>query len=298
MDYAFFSSSHDRAAHLRADDAWRRADGELKVLVMGGEHVATVTDEMIDQVGSHGPALRWSEESEVPEGDWIFLGLHHGKRYAAVVVDRVPPEMQPQSLRMIGPMLDPADASVAVHAVGIARWHQSHRFCSKCGAETQVAAAGHERVCGQCRTHHFPRTDPAVIMLITDDQDRALLGRQPSWPAGRFSTLAGFVEPGESLDDAVRREVSEEVGVEVGEVTYAGSQPWPFPSSLMLGFFGKATSSDITVDAAEIAEARWFTREEVTEMTASTDLLLPPNVSISRALIQEWHGGQIHGKWA
>lgn len=135
-------------------------------------------------------------------------------------------------------------------------------------------------------------------MLITDDQDRALLGRQPSWPEGRFSTLAGFVEPGESLDDAVRREVKEEVGVDVGDVTYAGSQPWPFPSSLMLGFFGKATSADIVVDANEIAEARWFTREEVTEMTASTDLLLPPNVSISRALIQEWHGGQIHGKWA
>src|SRR5690606_16875353 len=119
-------------------------------------------------------------------------------------------DLQPQSLRMIGPTLDPDEASAAVHAVGLARWHQNHRFCAKCGRPTQVAAAGHERVCVTCGAHHFPRTDPAVIMLITDEQDRALLGRQAAWPEGRFSTLAGFVEPGESLDDAVRREVLEE----------------------------------------------------------------------------------------
>jgi len=288
VDFAFFRSTHDRSAHLRKDDVWRTSDGELKVLVLGGEHVATVD----------GGAIRWADETEVPDGEWAFLGYRDGVRYAAVMVDRVPAELQPQSLRMIGPMLDPNEASAAVHAVGLARWHQSHTFCAKCGQPTQVYAAGHERICPACGTHHFPRTDPAVIMLITDDQDRALLGRQPSWPEGRFSTLAGFVEPGESLDDAVRREVMEEVGIEVGDVTYAGSQPWPFPSSLMLGFFGRATTSDIHVDADEISEARWFTREEVTEMTASTDLLLPPNVSISRALIQDWHGGTIHGRWA
>ena len=287
VDFAFDRSTHDRAAHLRKDDAWRDADGELKVLVLGGEHVATVD----------GGTIRWVVGDQVPDGEWAFLGYRDGVRYAAVMVDRVPADLQPQSLRMIGPTLDPDEASAAVHAVGLARWHQNHRFCAKCGRPTQVAAAGHERVCATCGAHHFPRTDPAVIMLITDEQDRALLGRQAAWPEGRFSTLAGFVEPGESLDDAVRREVLEEVAIEVGEVTYAGSQPWPFPSSLMLGFFGRATTDDIQVDADEIVEARWFTRDEVTELTTSRELLLPPNVSISHALIQAWHQGPLTTSW-
>jgi NAD+ diphosphatase len=188
------------------------------------------------------------------------------------------------------------DASLAVHAVGLSRWHQTHRFCPRCGAETQIGEAGHLRICPSCGTHHFPRTDPAVIMLITDG-DRALLGRQPSWPKKRFSTLAGFVEPGESLPDAVRREVLEEVGVEVGDVEFAGSQPWPFPSSLMLGFFGTALTHDITVDEKEIAEARWFTRAEITDLSAAGELILPPIVSISRWLVEHWHGGEISGRW-
>jgi NAD+ diphosphatase len=291
VDFAFDHAQHDRAGHLRKGDAWRQVpagDPDVKVLVIGGEHVPT----------TGGSGLRWIGADEAPSGEWIFLGLKGDQRYAAVMVDRVPAELEPASLRMIGPSVDPGEASLAVHAVGIARWHQTHRFCARCGAPTAVSDAGHVRVCPVCSAHHFPRTDPAVIMLITDDQDRALLGRQPVWPEGRFSTLAGFVEPGETLGDAVRREVMEEVGVPVGDVTYAASQPWPFPSSLMLGFFGRALSYDIRVDENEIAEARWFTRDEVTEMTASSELLLPPNVSISRWLLQQWHGGTIHGTWA
>ena len=293
VEHAFARSTHDRAAHLRADDQWRSAPGPLRVLVMGGEHVAT----------TEAGGVAWVAEEDladlhVPEGEWIFLGYLGDVRHAAVVVDLVPAELRPASLRMIGPAIDQDDASLAVHAVGIARWHERHRFCPACGAPSVPAQAGHVRVCTACGTHQFPRTDPAVIMLITDDQDRALLGRNPTWPEGRFSTLAGFVEPGEALDDAVRREVMEEVGVRVGDVQYASSQPWPFPQSLMLGFFGTADSTQISVDADEIAEARWFTREEVTDMTASAGLLLPPNVSISRALIQTWHGGTIHGTWA
>ncbi|MGA8852204.1 MAG: NAD(+) diphosphatase [Aeromicrobium sp.] len=288
MDFAFDRTTHDRSAHLRKNDAWRTADGDLRILVIGGEHVST-TD---------ADGMWWVTEDEAPDGEWLFLGYRDGVRHAAVMVDRVPAELRPASLRMVGPNLTPDDASLGVHAVGVARWHQTHRFCAACGAPSAPAEAGHIRVCTACGAHHFPRTDPAVIMLITDDQDRALLGRQPIWPEGRFSTLAGFVEPGEALDDAVRREVMEEVGVEVGDVRYAGSQPWPFPSSLMLGFFGRAMTSTIRVDHDEIAEARWFTRDDVTAMTASADLLLPPNVSISRALIQSWHGGTIHGKWA
>jgi NAD+ diphosphatase len=291
VDFAFDHAQHDRAAHLRKDDAWRRSDdgaAEVKVLVIGGEHVPT----------RDGRGLRWISLAEAPEGEWIFLGTRGDVRYAAVMVDRVPAELEPASLRLIGPTVAPEEASLAVHAVGIARWHQTHTFCARCGHPTDVAQAGHTRLCPSCGAHHFPRTDPAVIMLITDDEDRALLGRHPAWPEGRFSTLAGFVEPGETLDDAVRREVMEEVGIVVGDVTYAASQPWPFPSSLMLGFFGTALSRDIHVDEDEIAEARWFTREEVTEMTSSSELLLPPNVSISRWLLQQWHGGTIHGKWA
>ena len=287
VDHAFSASTHDRAAHLRKGDVWRTSPGDLKVMVVGGEHVATVDG-----------GIRWIDEVGAPEGEWAFLGYLDGTRYAAVMIDgRVDQALEPQSLRMIGVRLAASEAALGVHAVGLARWHETHRFCSRCGQPTDVAAAGHVRICPACGAHHFPRTDPAVIMLITDEQDRALLGRQPVWPEGRFSTLAGFLEPGESLEDAVRREVLEEVGVTVGEVTYAGSQPWPFPASLMLGYFGRATSFDITIDDDEIAEAGWYSREQVTELTAAGELLLPPNLSISRALINSWHGGTVHDSW-
>jgi NAD+ diphosphatase len=136
-----------------------------------------------------------------------------------------------------------------------------------------------------------------VIMLVTDGEDRALLGHQPSWAEGRFSTLAGFVEPGESLEDAVRREVREEVGVTLAEVTYAASQPWPFPSSLMVGFFAAAETTDIDVDGREMSEARWFTRDELTRLTTNHEVRLPGVVSISRWLIESWHGGDLPGHW-
>ncbi|MGI9084798.1 MAG: NAD(+) diphosphatase [Aeromicrobium sp.] len=285
MDYAFYRTQHDRAAHLRRDDAWRSPD--LRVMVLGGEHVAT----------ADGGGVLWLKPGDVPDGEWMFLGLRDGESFAAVVVERVDAELRPVSLRMLGPSVAPEDASLAVHAVGLARWHQTHRFCSRCGSHTDVGQAGHVRICPDCSTHHFPRTDPAVIMLVTDGDDRALLGRQPSWPELRFSTLAGFVEPGESLPDAVRREVMEEVGIEVGDVEFAGSQPWPFPSSLMLGFHASALTHDIRVDEVEIAEARWFTRAEITDLSASGYLLLPPIVSISRWLVERWHGGEISGRW-
>lgn len=285
MNYAFEETQHDRSAHLRRDDQWR-ADG-LRVMVVGGEHIASYG----------GAGIRWVGMDEAPDGLWVFLGLRDGVGHAAVLVDRIPDELEPQSLRFIGPTIATEDASLAVHAVGLARWHQTHQFCARCGSATDVIKAGHSRMCPSCGTEHFPRTDPAVIMLITDGRERAILGRQPSWPAGYFSTLAGFVEPGESVIDAVRREVMEEVGVVVGPVEYAGSQPWPFPSSLMLGFQGIAESTDITVDGDELEEARWFTRAEITELTAAGELMLPPSVSISRWLVERWHGGEISGDW-
>jgi NAD+ diphosphatase len=151
-------------------------------------------------------------------------------------------------------------------------------------------------VCAECGKQQFPRADPAVIMLVTDGE-RALLGRQSVWPAGRYSTLAGFVEPGESLEDAVRREVAEEVGVTIGEVRYFGNQPWPMPASLMVGFFAHAETEEISVDEDEIEAARWFTRDQVREEAESGTLELPGGISISRSLVEAWYGGPLPGEW-
>ncbi|WP_374999971.1 NAD(+) diphosphatase [Aeromicrobium sp. CTD01-1L150] len=287
--FAFDRARHDRQGILRKNDAWRHENP--RVLVLGGEHVATVD----------GPALRWVSLEQAPDGQWIHLGEQGGRQHAAVVVDRVPAELAPASVRVLAPLLPADELSLAVHAVAMARWLSSTPFCPQCGSRTEVREAGHLRVCPDdvgCGKHHFPRTDPAVIMLITDDQDRALLGRQAAWPQGRFSTLAGFVEPGESLEDAVRREVDEEAGVRVGEVRYGASQPWPFPSSLMLGFFGRAESTEITTDDDEIAEARWVTRDELASEAQAGTLLLPPSgVSISSWLIESWLGSPITASW-
>ncbi len=167
------------------------------------------------------------------------------------------------------------DAGLLVHAVALEEWHRYHLRCPRCGAPTVVAAGGHLRRCPADGSEHYPRTDPAVIMLVRDDDDRCLLGRQASWPTGRFSTLAGFVEPGESLEQAVAREVAEEVGVAVTEVRYVGSQPWPFPSSLMLGFMARAADREIAVDGVEIEQARWFSRADVVAACADGSLIFP-----------------------
>jgi NAD+ diphosphatase len=153
-----------------------------------------------------------------------------------------------------------------------------------------MTAAGHVRVCESCGTQQFPRSDPAVIMLVTDDDDRTLLGHNPAWPPGRFSTLAGFVEPGESLEQAVAREVFEEVGVVVDDITYEGSQPWPFPASLMIGFRAHAADPTLTIDDTEITEARWFSRSELIEAGRRQEVLMPSSVSIARWLIERWYG--------
>lgn len=287
--FSFANDAHDRRSELRRDEAklerlWTRED--TCVLVVGGDYVAT-----------SGDRLRWLPPGRVPDGDRLYLGVSEGFERFALLLDRVPEGMQPQGIRAIGAHLDVAEAGLAVHAVGVSNWHRTHPRCSRCGEPTVLADAGHVRRCPACGATHFPRTDPAVIMLATDDRDRALLGRQASWPPGRYSTLAGFVEPGESLEDAVRREIHEESGVEIGEVRYGGSQPWPFPSSLMLGFFARAESSVIRVDGQEIEEARWFSRDEVAEMTERGDIALPGSLSISRWLIEQWHGGSISGAW-
>ena len=170
----------------------------------------------------------------------------------ALLADELPAGHHAEHLRAFVQEVDAEEAALVLHAVALAEWQRAHRHCPRCGTALEVAQAGHLMVCPGCGRQQFPRTDPAVIMLVTDAEDRCLLGRQAAWPEGRYSTLAGFVEPGESLEHAVAREVEEEVGVVVDEVAYFGNQPWPFPASLMVGFFARARTTEISVDGAEI----------------------------------------------
>jgi NAD+ diphosphatase len=182
-------------------------------------------------------------------------------------------------------------------ATALAFWHAGHRFCPRCGNETKTIAAGHVRVCPEDGTEQYPRLDPAVIMLVEDADERVLLARGTGWPERRASVLAGFVEPGESLEQAVAREVREEVGVRVDDVRYLGSQPWPLPQSLMLGFVCRTDDPTLTLDPGEIAEAQWYSRDELKAATLSGDILVPGKVSIARQLLEHWYGGEFPGSW-
>jgi NAD+ diphosphatase len=194
-----------------------------------------------------------------------------------------------RDLRAIGPLLGRQDGALLAYAKGIMHWHARHLFCGVCGSATAAAEAGHVRRClnAACAASHFPRTDPAVIMLVADGE-HCLLGRQAIWPAGMYSTLAGFVEPGESLEEAVAREVFEEAGIEVENVTYHSSQPWPFPASIMLGFFATARTCDIRLDDAELQDARWFSRQWLLNHEDGPDFRRPRKDSIARHLLEEW----------
>jgi NAD+ diphosphatase len=281
--------AHDRVGHKRTDDAWLAetwADPRTRVLLLARGRFPV----------DGGTSIAWRRPAEAPDGQRVFLGEQNGAAHFAVLLEE-PLEETWSTIRSVGPALSAADASLLVHAVALAEWHRAHRFCPRCGSPLTVAAGGHVLTCSGCGRQHFPRTDPAVIMLVVDGEDRALLGRQPGWPEGRYSTLAGFVDPGESLEDAVRREVAEEAGVEIGAVTYLGNQPWPFPASLMIGFFAEALTTDIEVDEEEISDARWFTREQMREEAEAGTLVLPGGISISRTLVETWYGGKLPGQW-
>ena len=291
----------DRAAEHRLDEPWLAAawsHPDTRVLVVAeGQAFVIDTDA--------GSELVLLPSFEAPDqGERYFLGTDSGGvSYFAVSLDTLPGRLdgdaRPAGLREVGGQLGARDSGLLVHAVALQNWHRSHRFCSRCGHPTAPAAAGHVRRCTSCAHEHYPRTDAAVIMLVTDGQDRALLGRQALWPEGRYSTLAGFVEPGESLEQAVAREVAEEAGVRVdlGTVTYVASQPWPFPASLMLGFLARAEERDggteISVDGEELSEAAWFSREELGEGMANGTVLPPSGISIARRLVEIWYGGPL-----
>lgn len=198
-----------------------------------------------------------------------------------------------RTLREAGADLDDTDSGVLTTAVALANWHARHQFCPRCGGATEVEEGGWVRRCVVDGSQHYPRTDAAIIVAVIGEDDQILLARGPHWPEGRLSVLAGFVEAGESLESAVRREVMEEVGVRVSDIAYLGNQPWPFPASLMVGFTARAASSALTLDPVEIVEAHWFTRGELSFAARTGEVGLPPRVSIARHLIEHWHGGPI-----
>jgi NAD+ diphosphatase len=280
-------ATHDRSAHLRLDQAaldaaWAHPQAKVlqvhdsaSLLLADGSDLVYLTP---DQIGG--------------DVDGFFLGFDpEGAPYFALDRELVPEgEQRITHLREISSRLPAGPSGLFVHAIGIANWHARHRFCPNCGSQTEATAAGHVRQCPSCGVQQFPRSDPAVIMLVVGDDDRALFGRAPAWPEGRFSTLAGFVEPGESLEQAVIREVFEEVGVVVDEAVYQGSQPWPFPSSLMVGFHAHASTSEIKIDPDEIAEARWLSRDELIDCGKRGEILMPGTISIARWLIERWFG--------
>ena len=278
----------DRSGHRREDSAWlakaMAAPDALFAPVWRHRCLASGDPPRVSLLGH-------SDVDPMLGGDEpVFLGMYRERPAFAFAVDggiETPftGAGQFHDLRYLGSILPADEANLVAHAIALIRWHRLQKHCATCGAPTRAESGGNTRICSeeQCATRFFPRVDPAIIVLVAHGE-RCLLGRQPSWPEGRYSTIAGFVEPGESLEDAVRREVLEETNVEVGAVRYHSSQPWPFPSSLMLGFTAAAESRDIQLNDGELEDARWFTRKEC----RSGFPKLPFRLSIARRLVDDW----------
>lgn len=285
---AFSGSPLDRADHLRTDpDALAGLmDWRARLLRLDG--LLPVFDSDTSQLG-------WGTLAEAPEAsDLVFLGLLDGKACFAAVPARGsegPAYAQPQVWQAMQ-VLSPQDLALYGGARSLVDWHARHRFCARCGAKTHVAKGGWQRDCPACGASHFPRTDPVTIMLV-EHENRLLMGRQPRFPPRVFSALAGFVEPGETIEEAVAREVYEEAGVRVKDVTYIASQPWPFPSQLMIGCHSIAEDDALTIDTTELEEARWFTRAELEAARAAGPdgndaLVYPRSFAIAHHLVNWW----------
>lgn len=307
----------DRAAALRGDAArmtalWGGGGARVLPVWRGKPLVGGEARDRLGWVSPGHPVLAQSRE------DAVFLGLGPGRdgatcaHFAADIsgwepqgVDAaatvaffdpsehhhpaLPPDQRFAELRGVMARLSPLEAELAATARGLLTWHETHRFCARCGQPSGIVQAGWQRQCGACGAHHFPRTDPVVIMLVTLG-NRVLLGRSHGWPEGMYSLLAGFVEPGETIEAAVRREVSEETGVPVGDVRYLASQPWPFPASLMIGCHGEARSDEIRLDPVELEHALWLSREEMVEVMGGRHPVVRParRGAIAHFLLSAW----------
>ncbi|MCS6892660.1 MAG: NAD(+) diphosphatase [Rhodovarius sp.] len=291
---AYTGSPLDRATHRRDDAEWIAAQldspSALYVPVWRARSLLRGLEEGAPEAVLLSAVA--AEPLRRAGGPWAFLGLWDQRPVFAVDLSHletppIPPEAgRFHDLRQVAGALPAGEASVLAHARGLMHWRNRHRFCGVCGGRCEARSAGHVMVCTHCGAEHFPRTDPAVIMLVIRG-DRCLLGHNRRFPTPVYSTLAGFVEPGESLEEAVRREVMEEAGVAVGQVAYHSSQPWPFPSSIMLGFHAEGLTEDIRIDREELYDARWFTRAELRRHEA-LGFALPRPDSIARRLIEDW----------
>ena len=296
----------DRAAERREDPAWFDAawtdPATRVVLVHRGKTLVTGDPTRDDAVA----LVLLRREDATNEGVRALLAVDDGTTYVALLVDSA---VEPwdaaegtrwEGLREVGAALGDRDSGLLVMAVALANWHATHPRCPRCGVPTVPSQAGWSRTCPDDASVHFPRSDPAVIVLVRDDDDRALLGRRAEWPEGFFSTLAGFVEAGESAEMTVLRELAEEAGVDVDRLDYLGSQPWPFPSSLMLGYHARlaAGSPEARPDGVEISEVRWFSRDEIRAGCEDGSVKIPPRVSIARRLVEHWYGAELPGAWS
>jgi NAD+ diphosphatase len=275
----------DRSAYLRTDEkyltsAWPKAE----VLIFANERFSATSNQLRFQKGSELGSYQ-------PETDY-FLGVKDGEAFFVrhLTTDQAI-NIELKTLREVGAFLPSRDIGLAVHAQGLANWHQKHPMCSQCGGKTVAASGGSIRKCLVDNSEHYPRTDGAIIVLVKDDKDRILLGRQKVWPKNRFSTFAGFVEPGESFEQCVEREVLEEAGVELTDINYLGSQPWPFPASLMIAFEAITNTPELArADGEEIEEIRWFSRQDMKAAITDKSLILPLEISVARQMIKAWYG--------
>jgi NAD+ diphosphatase len=293
----FAGNPLDRANHRRRDAAWlasQMAREESRFLPLWRLNVL---------VKAEKPELAWATNALCPLADArsgpVFLGVRDEIAHFALDLSPVHDPVTELGLggtasfvelRAAAATLSGSDSAIAAQARQMLDWHARHRFCAVCGKATAVKEAGYMRECDECDAQHFPRTDPVVIMLV-ESGERCLLGRQAGWPAQMYSALAGFVEAGESLEEAVRREVQEESGIRVGEVRYHASQPWPFPSSLMIGCMARALTHEVTVDKSELEDARWFTRADILKSLAQPGaggVFVPPPLAIAHHLIRAW----------
>lgn len=307
----FGGSGLDRAAELRGspeklDELVRRMGSGVLPLWRGKPLIAGAERDQIAWLPHDHSVFDYATEP------FVFLGIDEGTPRFARDVSTWEPEEVPDTLhafldpseqhppgtpddyaftelRTLLTKFPPREAELLATAKAVLGWHSTHQFCAKCGAQSVMAMAGWQRDCPECDGHHFPRTDPVVIMLITHGNS-VLMGRSPGWPDGMYSLLAGFVEPGETLEAAVRREVFEEAGIRVGEVGYLSSQPWPFPASLMFGCWGNATSREITIDPNEIEDAKWVSREEMADVFAGNSTVMKParKGAIAHFLLLNW----------